>query len=154
MRSKSARKQGYVERGPDRRVRNASVHYPERRLGFDRRRPPKDTWRGRYYRFLDRYRGDNDTIAAALLVFVVLNIVDLLLTLQALSKGAVEINPVMAWLFDLDPTVAALFKLVIGMCIALAVWAARRYRKILETSLLLVVVMTVVLMYHGAIALF
>lgn len=154
MRIKSAGGYGYVRRGPDRRVRNGSLHFPERRLGFDRRRPPKDSWRGRYYRLLDRYRGDSDTIAAALLVFVVLNIADLLLTVRALSLGAVEVNPVMAWMFDLDPTLAALFKLAVGMGIALAVWAARRYRKILETSLLLVAVMTVVLVYHGIIALF
>jgi hypothetical protein len=130
------------------------LRYPERRLGFDRRRPPRDTWRGRYHRFLDRYRGDTDTIAAVLLVFIVLNIADLLLTIRALSMGAVELNPVMAWLFELDPTLAALFKLSVGMAIALSVWAARRYRRILEASLLLVTVMTVVLLYHGFVALF
>jgi hypothetical protein len=149
VRIKTARESGYTPRGPDRRVRNVSLHFPERRLGFDRRRPPGNTWRGRYYRLLERYRGDSDTIAAALLVFVVLNIADLLLTIRALSLGAVEVNPVMAWLFDLDPALAAMFKLAVGLAIALAVWAARRYRKILETSLLLVAVMTMVLLYHG-----
>jgi hypothetical protein len=144
----------WTKRGPDRRVRNGSFHVPERRLGFDRRRPPRDTWHGRYHEFLDRYRGDTDTVAAVLLVFVVLNVADLLLTVRALSMGATELNPVMAWLFALDPTLAALFKLSMWVAIALAVWAARRYRLILETSLFLVAVMTVVLLYHGVVALF
>ena len=154
MRIGSPHNREYIKRGPDRRVRNGSFHVPERRLGFDRRRPPRGSWRGRYHGFLDRYRGDTDAIAAVLLVFVVLNIADLLLTVRALSMGATELNPVMAWLFELDPTLAALFKLAVGMAIALAVWAARRYRLILETSLLLVTVMTVVLIYHGVVALF
>jgi hypothetical protein len=98
---------------------------------------------------LDRYQRDHDTIAAVLLVFVLLNLVDLLLTVQALSMGAIEVNPVMAYLFAVDPTLAALFKVVIGAGIALAIWSARRYRRILETSLVTVGVMTAVLLYHG-----
>jgi hypothetical protein len=98
---------------------------------------------------LDRFRHDHDTIAAVLLVFVLLNLVDLLLTVQALSMGAIEVNPVMAYLFAVDPTLAALFKVVIGAGIALTIWSARRYRRILETSLVTVGVMTAVLLYHG-----
>lgn len=149
MRIESARDHGYVRRGPDRRTRGVSLYYPERRTGFDRRRPVDGTLTARYHRFLEQYRNDSHTIAAMLLVFVVLNIVDLLLTVRALSMGAVEVNPVMAWLFASDPAVAALFKLVVGAGIALAVWSARRYRRILEFSFVLVAVMTVVLVYHG-----
>ncbi|HKZ28053.1 MAG TPA: DUF5658 family protein, partial [Acidimicrobiia bacterium] len=105
--------------------------------------------RDRYHRVLDEYRHDPDTIAAALLVFVVLNIADLLLTVRALSLGAVEGNPVMALLFEIDPAMAAMFKLVVGAGIALAIWSARRYRRMLEASLMLVAVMTLVLVYHG-----
>jgi hypothetical protein len=83
------------------------------------------------------------------MVFVLLNVADLLLTLQALSMGAVEVNPVMAWLFATDPAVAAMFKLAVGFGIALVVWTARRYRRILETSLLLVAIMSLLLVYHG-----
>lgn len=83
------------------------------------------------------------------MVFVLLNLVDLLLTVQALSLGATEANPIMAYLFALDPTLAALFKVVVGAGIALAIWSARRYRRILETSLFMVGVMTAVLLYHG-----
>lgn len=82
-------------------------------------------------------------------MFVLLNLVDLLLTVQALSMGAIEGNPVMAYLFAVDPTLAALFKVVIGAGIALSIWSARRYRRILETSLVVVGVMTAVLLYHG-----
>ena len=145
----SAGDYGLIERGPDRRIRHVSLYYPERRRGFDRRRPAEGTWRARYHRVLDEYRRDPYTIAAVLFVFVVLNIADLLLTVRALSMGAIEANPVMAWLFDSDPTLAALFKLVVGAGMAVAVWAARRYRRILEMSFVMVAVMTVVLVYHG-----
>lgn len=149
MRIESARDHDRVERGPDRRARNVSVYYPERRFGFDRRRPPAGTWKAAYHRLLEQYRHNPNTIAVALMVFVVLNIADLLLTVRALSMGAVEVNPVMAWLFAADPAMAAMFKLVVGFGIALATWAARRYRRILETSFVLVAVMTLVLIYHG-----
>jgi hypothetical protein len=149
VRIESAHDHRRVRRGPDRRTRNISLYYPERRRGFERRRPAEGTWRARYQNLLEVYRDDSHLIAAALLVFVVLNIVDLLLTVQALSMGAIEVNPVMAWLFDSDPTMAALFKLVVGTGIALAVWGARRYRRILEFSFMLVAVMTGVLLYHG-----
>jgi len=136
-------------RGPDRRSRNGSFYYPERRYGFERRRPTEGTWRARYHAWLEQYRHDNDTIAVALLVFVLLNLADLLLTVRALSMGAVEGNPIMAFFFSVDPTLAAVFKVIVGAGIALAVWSARGYRRILETSLIIVAVMTAVLLYHG-----
>jgi hypothetical protein len=149
VRIDSAHDQDNNERGSDRRTRNGSFYYPERRHGFERRHPPEGTWRARYHSWLEQYRHDNDTIAVALLVFVLLNLADLLLTVRALSMGAVEGNPIMAFLFAVDPTLAAMFKVVVGAGIALAVWSARRYRRILETSLVMVAVMTAVLLYHG-----
>ncbi|MDH3259579.1 MAG: DUF5658 family protein [Acidimicrobiia bacterium] len=148
-RIESARESGEYVRGADRRASSKSFRLPERRRGFERRRPTDGTWRVRYHRWLEQYRHDHDTIAAALLVFVVLNIVDLLLTVQALSQGAIEVNPIMAWFFAVDPVMAAVFKLVVGSGVALAVWLARRYRRMLETSLALVAVMTIVLAVHG-----
>ena len=148
MRMEGARHHGRP-RGPDRRASKVSLVFPERRRGFERRRPIEGTLRERYHRVLDEYRHDPDTIAAALLVFVVLNIADLLLTVRALSLGAVEGNPVMALLFEIDPAMAAVFKLAVGVGIALAIWSARRYRRMLEASLMLVAVMTLVLVYHG-----
>lgn len=149
MRIESARDHSRVERGPDRRKRNISVYYPERRFGFERRRPAEGTWKAAYRRLLEEYRSNPNTIAVALMVFVVLNIADLLLTVRALAMGAIEANPVMAWLFATDPALAAMFKLVVGFGIALATWAARRYRRILEASFVLVAIMTLVLIYHG-----
>ena len=149
MKIESARESRWANRGTDRRIRGRSFYYPERRRGFERRRPTRGTWRSRYHSWLDRYRRDHHTIAVVLMVFVLLNLVDLLLTVQALSQGATEANPIMAYLFALDPTLAALFKVVVGAGIALAIWSARRYRRILETSLFMVGVMTAVLLYHG-----
>ncbi len=82
-------------------------------------------------------------------VFLLLNLADLVLTLDALEMGAVEANPLMAGLFDLSPVAATIFKLAIGLLIAGILWRMRRYRRVLEASLLLVAVMTVVLLYHG-----
>lgn len=149
MRIESDRPSETAARGSDRRSGKSTVYFPERRYGFERRRPPEGTWRARYHAWLEQYRHDHDTIAVALLVFVLLNLVDLLLTVRALSMGAIEGNPIMAHLFAVDPTLAAVFKVVVGSGIALAVWSARRYRRILETSLVMVAVMTAVLLYHG-----
>jgi hypothetical protein len=145
----SGRGDRWADRGLDRRNGKGALYFPERRYGFERRRPPHGTWRARYHIWLEQYRHDHDTIAVALLVFVVLNLADLLLTIRALSQGAVEGNPIMAYLFAVDPTLAALFKVVVGAGIALVVWSARRYRRMLETSLAIVAVMTAVLLYHG-----
>ncbi len=149
MKIESVGDHGRTRRGADRRSRNGSFFYPERRYGFERRRPAEGTWGARYHAWLEHYRHDHDTIAVALLVFVVLNLADLLLTVRAMSMGAVEGNPIMAYLFAVDPVLAAVFKVVVGAGIAIAVWSARRYRRILETSLMMVAVMTAVLLYHG-----
>ena len=149
MKIESARDHGRTRRGPDRRSRNGTFYYPERRYGFERRRPPEGTWSARYHSWLETFRHDHDTIAVVLLVFVLLNLADLLLTVRALSMGAVEGNPIMAYLFAVDPVLASVFKISVGAGIAIAVWSARRYRRILETSLLMVAVMTAVLFYHG-----
>ncbi len=136
-------------RGPDRRRSEVAFRVPERRDGFDRRRPPRGSWRRRFDRFLRRYRDDPGLIIEVLGVFLLLNLADLVLTLDALSLGAVEANPFMAGLFDLSPVVASLFKLTVGLLIAGILWKMRRYRRALEASLVLVGVMTLVLLYHG-----
>ncbi len=139
----------HVAKGPDRRSGSVTFRVHERRFGFDRRHPPRSSWRRRYQRLLERYHNDQVLIAEVLAVFALLNLADLVLTLDALSGGATEANPVMAWLFDLAPAIAAAFKLVVGLAIAVVVWVFRRYRRVLEVSLLLVAVMTGVLVYHA-----
>ena len=116
-------------RGPDRRRRRAMFRFPDRRTGFDRRRPGG---------LLAWYRDRPAVIAAALAAIVALNVADYTLTVQALERGAREANPIMATLFAHDPALALAFKLFTATAVVLVIWQLRRYRKILGVSLLAV----------------
>ena len=132
------------QRGQDRRARVISLRYPERRSGFDRRVS------SRYQIALDGFRSNQLAIAGVVSLVLLLNAMDLALTVQALSRGATEVNPFMAWLFDLDLLVASTFKLGLGLAVALTLWRLRRYRRILELSLVLAGAFVLVLAYHFA----
>jgi len=135
--------------GIDRRVRRVSLHYPERRSGFDRRASPGGKVRVAWARLVDSYRRRPRVIAAVLAATVLANVADLAATLLALHMGAQELNPVMAHLIGVDPVLAASFKLVVAAGVAGAMWTLRRYRRILEASLLVLVAMAGLLVYHG-----
>ena len=139
-------------RRADRRSRLPGFRYPERRLGFDRRTPPRGTWRGRYRAALLWYRRTPAALVAVLALILALNLADLVLTLRALDRGAVEVNPVMAQLFDAGTAPAAVFKMTVGVLIAAVIWALRRYRRILETSLIVVALLGALVGYHLAVA--
>ncbi len=113
----------------DRRAR-VRFRFPERRTGFDRRSPR---------RVLTWYRDRPRFIAAVLGVVFALNILDLLLTNRALALGAVEANPIMAALFEVSPALAASLKLLVTGGVVAVIWNMRRYRRILEVSLIALV---------------
>ncbi len=140
-------------RAYDRRVHRASFRLPERRTGFARRLPAGGA--GRFTLLLEAYRDRPGLIALAIGMIVGLSAADLLLTLRALDLGAVELNPAMAWLLEVGPWAAAAFKLSTALAVGAVTWAMRRYRRILEASLLLAGIMTAVLVHHavGAIVL-
>lgn len=129
-------------RGRERRARGISLRYPERRTGFDRR------FFSGYQAALDRFRSHPWAIAAVLGLVLALNALDLVLTVQALDRGAIEANPIMAWLFDQGLPTASAFKLGLGTLVALAIWKLREYRRILELSLVIAGVFTLVFGYH------
>lgn len=133
---------------PDRRVRRVSLHHPERRSGFDRRRPESGTLRSAWLRLLSAYRDSPMAIAVVVLGFVALSAADLILTLRALEAGASELNPVMAALFEVGPVPAAAFKLSIAVAVAAVLWVARRHRRVLELSLVATGLMAALLVYH------
>lgn len=139
-----------TSRGPDRRQRRVSFRYPDRRYGFDRRRPPVGTRRRACQDVLEAYGSSARTVAAVLLVVVLLNIVDLLLTVRALDGGAGELNPLLDYGLARHPGPAAAIKVVIGAGVALVIWLLRRYRRVLELSLLLLVGFAALLGYHFA----
>jgi len=132
----------------DRRSRRLCIYYPERRRGFERRRPADGLLLRARWTVLDRYRDDGLNIALVLAAIVLLSLADLLLTLRALELGASEANPVMARLIDIDPVLAALFKLSITAVVGFTIWFLRRYRQVLEVSLLIAGGLTLVLGYH------
>ncbi len=110
----------------ERRTRRAAFRLPERRTGFDRRvGGGVVVW----------YRDHPGAIAIALAGVLVLNVADLLLTLRALDRGAREANPVMALLFEIGPAAAGTTKLVLALGVVLVIWHMRRYRRILQVSL-------------------
>ncbi len=77
-----------------------------------------------------------------------LNIADFWLTLIALRSGGREANPLLRPLFALSPLWAGVFKVVAVLAATLLVWEARRYRKALIVSLIMVVVFGGLLLYH------
>ncbi len=125
-----------------------SLRVPERRSGFDQRRPVGGPLRRGYHRVLDTYRHRPRALLAVLVVFVALNTADLVLTVRAIGLGAEEANPVMAWLLGVDPVVAAAYKLGIGAAAALVMFAMRRYRRILEASVALTGCFSALFGYH------
>ena len=134
-------------RGADRRVKPVSFRFPDRRLGFVRRQTQGTQVRTAYHRTLAAYRSQPRALAAVLVTVAVLNVADLALTLRALQLGAVELNPIMAALLGTDPMLASVFKLAIGFGVVGAMWAMRRYRRVLEGSLLLLGGFTLLIAY-------
>ena len=63
-----------------------------------------------------------------------LSVVDLLITLSVLRLGATELNPLMAWLFDLGPIPAAAAKIGVVLAATLGLWRLRRHRAALSTA--------------------
>ena len=54
--------------------------------------------------------------------------------------GAVELNPLMAWLIDLGTAPAAVAKIGVVLLATLGLWLLRRHRAALTTAVLLVAV--------------
>lgn len=133
---------GSDRRGRERRVRTVSLRYPEQRTGFDRRAT------SRYQSALTAYRRQRGAIAVILGLILVLNATDLILTVRALGRGTGEANPLMAWLFEQHIGLAAIFKLAIGIAVTVVIWRLRRYRRVLELSIVLAALFGLVLSYH------
>ncbi len=142
----------HADRLGDRRVDRTPFHFPERRTGFDRRIPNGSRWRNYYDATLRSYRSNETRFLLVLATIVVFNYVDYLLTVRVLRAGGAELNPVMAWAFQISPTFAAVAKLgTVGVAV-LVLLMLRRYRRTLEASLVLLAVYTALMFYHAALA--
>jgi hypothetical protein len=127
-------------RDPERRRRRSFVA-EERRSGFERRRgvcrsPVAAAFESR----LAALREQPQLLAELLVTVNLLSVLDLLITLSVLRMGAVELNPLMAWLIDLGTVPAAVAKIGVVLLATLGLWMLRRYRAALTTAVLLVAV--------------
>jgi hypothetical protein len=128
----------------DRRQRAVSFRYPERRTGFDRRALAASPW----MRALHAYRSHPSLVMWCAAAIAALSVVDLLLTWRFIGMGATELNPVMAGLFDSGLAGAAAVKVSITAVVVAGIVAMRRYRRVLEFSLVLVAALVVLVGYE------
>jgi hypothetical protein len=110
----------------------------ERRSGFDRRR---DVCRSRIATILEapllRLRDDSVLLAELLILVNVLSALDLFITFNVLRLGAIELNPVMAYLLEQGTLPATLAKVGLMVAATGGLWLLRRYRAALTTSLVI-----------------
>ena len=135
----------------DRRLRFRS-RLRERRSGFERREIGQKGPRAAYYRALKQYGGDSVRFWTVLATIVVFNFIDLMLTIDALGRGAVEANPVMRSLFWAHPLTAALVKIGVVAAVVLFLQRMRRYRAALELAFIMLIGFTARRGYHSAVA--
>ncbi len=63
-----------------------------------------------------------------------LNLADFLLTMNVLSHGGGEANPIMRSLFAMDPLYAGIFKMVAVFFTSWLTWRCRRFRSGLQVA--------------------
>jgi hypothetical protein len=87
-------------------------------------------------------------VALVPVAIVGLSALDMALTVNALERGAVELNPVMAALLGGGTIPAVAFKLTLTLAVAAAMWILRGYRQVLELSLLVLAGLGLLIVYH------
>jgi hypothetical protein len=124
----------------------------EKRSGFDKRRQTRRSgpaamleWPRRLARVMHEKPG---LLIKVLFLFNLYNLADFILTNNALAAGHYELNPVMRALFALDPLLAFIFKITIGLTVTAVIWHYRRFRLMLQFSLLICGLYLLVLAYH------
>ncbi|MBE0446996.1 MAG: hypothetical protein IBX64_02650 [Actinobacteria bacterium] len=142
---------GKERRLAERRKTNISFRLWEKREGFDRRQN-REKNNGLYNKLFRRgafhLRHNYSALIVLLVLFNLFNIADYLFTLKALAAGYTEGNPVMDRLFDMGPVVALTFKIATGLFITTIVWLLKRYRLVLEASILILLMYMLLISYH------
>ena len=87
-----------------------------------------------------RLRDQPARLAELLVLVNLFSVVDLLITLELLRLGAVEVNPIMARLLEYGPGPAAVAKIGVVLVATLGLWRLRRHRAALTTAVALVAV--------------
>jgi hypothetical protein len=123
--------------GPERR-RERRFLVQERRSGFDRRRNIcRSPLRAALEAPALRLRDEPVLLVELLVLINLFSILDLIITLIVLEMGAVELNPVMAYLIELGTLPAAAAKIGVVALATLGLWLLRRHRMALTTAVLL-----------------
>lgn len=134
------------------RRRGARFVLRERRSGYDRR---KDVTRRALVPACvhDWCRAHRWVLPASLIATNLLSLADLALTLRVLDAGAIEVNPLLKALLDLDVRIAAGVKAALVATASLLIWRYRWHRKILPLSLLALAVFALVVAYQATLLL-
>lgn len=103
----------------------------EHRSGFDRRGSDASGVSP-----ITALRDSPSFLLAVLLAINAMNVLDLVLTIEALKAGYAEGNPLMALMFSQGATVAGAFKILCVAGVSAAVWRMRTYRRVLEVALI------------------
>jgi hypothetical protein len=136
-------------RAKDRRQRRFNFVLRERRSGFDRRGLQEaGRFSVAYERALLALRDRPRVVLAIILAVNALNLADFLLTMNVLSKGGGEANPIMRSLFEMDPVYAGIFKMLAVFFTSWLTWRCRRFRSGLQVAIILLALFTVVICYH------
>jgi len=142
---------GIERRKTNRRRNGISLKLWERREGFDRRQNHLNT-RSLYHwifrRGASHLRNSYYTLVLLLIVFNLLNLADYFFTVKALSAGFIEGNPIMDKLFSVGPAAAVIFKVSLAVTITAIVWVFRKYRVVLEVSILFILLYMCLIAYH------
>lgn len=128
--------------GGDRR-REPTRLFRERRSGFDRREPAPG-----WLKIMTAYRRNTRLVWLVLALITALNLGDIVFTQVALAGGAVEGNPFLAPLIESNFMLATILKSVVVGVVVSMIWAARRYRIVLEFSLVVLAIFASVFVYH------
>jgi hypothetical protein len=121
----------------------------ERRSGFDRRHNVcRSTIAAALEAPVLRLRDDHRLLLDLLFLINVLNVLDLFITVTVLKMGAVELNPLMAYLLRLGPAPALAVKTGLLLAATAGLWKLRRYRVALTTTLGLLVAYTALVAFE------
>jgi hypothetical protein len=93
-------------------------------------------------------RDHSSRLLLMLIAINALNLADYLLTLNCLSNGGGEANPVMAWLLGADVVSAGAFKMAMVLGVSLILWRYRRYRRAILTTLVILAAFVALYVYH------
>ena len=139
------------KRKDERRKNKKTLVIPERRTGYDRRSSDHNIGH-----IITSHLSKNEFLLAALLILInILNLGDLIFTYLALGAGHQEGNPFLRYIFvNYDPVIGGYVKITIGTLVTLIIWVFRQYRRMMEATLIILVIFFSIFFYHLLVTLY